>query len=73
MKVNEIRVTKNYSESTEKLLKGFKYSKIFYGVGLVYSENVELKTKEHIKEIDFSIFFYEENIIKVFFEIEKIF
>jgi hypothetical protein len=73
IKVQDLKSGMDYSTSIVKLLKGFVYSKIFYGVGLAHSDNAELKTNEHLDKIDFSIFHYHDNSVKVMFDVNEIF
>jgi hypothetical protein len=57
----------------ERLLGEFEYSKIFYGVGLVYSENAEQKTNLHLDKIDFAILYHKNKTIKIQFDPKKLF
>lgn len=73
IKVQDLRNSNDYSNSIERLLAEFEYSKILYGVGLVYSENTEQKTNLHLKKIDFAIFCHENKTIKIQFDPNKLF
>jgi hypothetical protein len=73
VKVQDLRQNNDYSNSIEKLLANFKYTKIFYGVGLVYSVNAEQKTNENLDKIDFAILYHENKTIKIQFDPNRIF
>ena len=73
LKVEELKTTQDFTKSIEKLLKVFAYSKIFYGVGLAHTDKTELKTNENLDKIDFAIFLYQDNSIKVTFDTNDIF
>lgn len=73
IKVQDLRDNNDYSNSIQRLLAEFKYSNILYGVGLVHSENAELKTKLHLDKIDFAIFYHGDKTIKIQFDPNKLF
>lgn len=73
MKVQDLRNNDDYSNSIKRLLEEFEYSKIFYGVGLVYSENAEQKTNLHLDKIDFAIFCHADKTIKIQFDPKELF
>jgi hypothetical protein len=73
VKVQDLRQNNDYSNSIEKLLANFKYTKIFYGVGLVNSVNAEQKTNENLDKIDFAILYHEYKTIKIQFDPNRIF
>lgn len=73
IKVQVLRNNNDYSNSILRLLAEFEYSKIFYGVGLVHSENTEQKTNLHLDKIDFAIFYYENKTIKIQFDPNELF
>lgn len=73
VKVQDLRQNTDYSNSIDKFLVDFEYSQIFYGVGLVHSDNAEQKTNEHIDKIDFAVFYYEDKQIKVTFDPNEIY
>ena len=73
IKVQDLRDNNDYSNSIQRLLAEFKYSKILYGVGLVHSENAELKTKLHLDKVDFAIFYHGDKTIKIQFDPNKLF
>ncbi|MCZ2247156.1 MAG: hypothetical protein LC111_00150 [Bacteroidia bacterium] len=73
VKVQDLRQNNDYSNSIDKLLADFEYSQIFYGVGLVHSDNAEQKTNEHIDKIDFAVFYYKDKQIKVTFDPNEIY
>ncbi|MBX3163876.1 MAG: hypothetical protein KF900_05305 [Bacteroidetes bacterium] len=73
LKVQDLRQNNDYSNSIEKLLADFEYTQIFYGVGLVHSDNSEQKTNEHLDKIDFAIFYYKDGQIKVTFDPNEIY
>ena len=73
MKVQDLKNNNDYSNSIKRLLEEFEYSNIFYGVGLVYSENAVQKTNLHLDKIDFAILYHENNSIKIQFDPKKLF
>jgi hypothetical protein len=73
IKVQDLRENMDYSHSIERLLREFKYSKIHYGVGLVYSENTKEKTNFHLDKIDFAIMCHEDKTIKIQFDPNDLF
>ena len=73
IKIQDLKQNNDYSTSIKKLLKGFDYSRIFYGVALAQNRNTELKTQDNLDKIDFAIFLTQDKAIKLFFDKEKIF
>ncbi len=73
LKVEELKTTQDFKNSIEKLLKNFTFSKLFYGVGLAHSDKAELKTNENLVKIDFAVFIFQDNTIKVTFDAYDIF
>jgi hypothetical protein len=73
VKVQDLRQNNDYSNSIEKLLMNFRYTKIFYGVGLVYSVKAEKKTNENLDKIDFAILYHENKTIKIQFDPNGVF
>lgn len=73
LKVQDLRKSSDYSNSIERLLADFDYSRIFYGVGLVHSENTEQKVILHLDKVDFAILYHGNNLIKIHFDPDKIF
>lgn len=73
IKIQALKQGTDYSSSFEKLLRGWNYSKIFYGVGVMHTDNTELKTKGHLDKIDFLVFYHQDNSIKVMFDLNEIF
>jgi Holliday junction resolvase len=55
VKVNDLKTSSDYSTSLQKLLKNYKVSKIFYGVGLPKNDNILNRIKEHEEKIDFAV------------------
>ena len=72
-KIQDLRQSNDYSNSTEKLLTDFHYSQIFYGIGIVYSINAEQKTSEQVDKVDFAIFYHADKSIQVFYDPNKLF
>lgn len=72
-KVNELRITTDYSESIKNLLKGFKYSKIFYGVGLPYSKSTIIQCIENKDKTDFIVCLTPEGLVSIQYQIVSIF
>ncbi len=73
IKVQDLKNNNDYSSSIQRLLTKFEYSEIFYGVGLVYSDNTELKTSNHIDKIDFAVFYHGNKTIKIHFDPNDVF
>lgn len=73
IKIQGIRSNNDYSNSINRLLTGFEYSKIFYGVGLVHSKNTEQKTNLHLDKVDFAIFYHANNAIRIQFDPKRLF
>ena len=73
IKVQDLRINNDYSNSIERLLAEFQYSEIFYGVGLVHSENTAQKTNLHLDKVDFAIFYHENKTIEIQFDPKKSF
>lgn len=65
IKIQGLKERNDYTTSIEKLLQGFDYSNIYYGVGLAHTSNTEAKTMEHVDKIDFAIFFHKDLSIKI--------
>ncbi|RQO32053.1 hypothetical protein DBR32_00090 [Taibaiella sp. KBW10] len=72
-KIQMLKSTTNYEVSITKFLEGYNYSEIFYGVGLSHTSKTEQRTNEHLEKIDFAVFRYEDNTIKVNFDPHNIF
>lgn len=73
LKVQKLKQTTSYAISIKKLLSGYIFSNIYYGVGLAYTVRTEQKTSEQLDKIDFAIFSCPDNIIKVLFDPNLIF
>ena len=73
LKVQELKQTRNYTFSIDKLLKEYVYSKIYYGVGLAYTSKTEEKAQEHLDKIDFAVFCNLDNSIGAIFDTNLIF
>jgi len=73
LKVEELKTTQNYTNSIDKLLKEFSYSRIFYGVGLAHSDKTVQKTNENLGKVDFVIFLHQDNSISVTLDINEIY
>lgn len=73
IKVQDLRDNDDYSNSIHRLLAEFKYSKIFYGVGIVHSKIAEHKTNLHLDKVDFAIFYHENKKIEIEFDPKNLF
>ncbi len=73
IKIQALKENNDYSTSIKKLLIGFEYSKIFYGVALAQNDNIKQKTQENLDKIDFAFFITQDRNISIFFDSEKIF
>ncbi len=65
VKVGELKTSNDYSNSIQKLLNEVTYTKIFYGVGLPLTDNIEKKTEENKEKIDFAVFVSADKKISV--------
>lgn len=65
LKVSALKNTFDYSGSIKKLLKGFTYSKIYYGIAIAHTIINELKTNEHLDKIDFAVFVNKDHEISL--------
>ena len=65
LKVEELKTSNDYSNSIQKLLNEVTYTKIFYGVGLPLTDNIEKKTEENKVKIDFAVFVSADKKISV--------
>ena len=72
-KVSDLKTDYDYSSSLEKLLKGHKVSKIFYGVGLPKTDNVLKRIAENEEKIDFAICVATDRNTSIQFERNSIF
>lgn len=72
-KVEELKTTQGYTNSINKLLQGFSYLNIFYGVGLPHSNKTEQKINENKEKVDFVIYLHQDNTISVTFDNNEIF
>ena len=73
LKVEELRISNDYSESIKNLLTGFKYLNIFYGVGLPSSKNTIAKCVENKYKTDFIVFLSPDKLISVQYQTTSIF
>jgi len=73
VKVDELKQTTDYSIAIQKLLKGLKYSKIYYGVGLPDTTHTENMTQENLTKIDFAIFVTIDNKVSIKYQKVTIF
>jgi len=73
IKVQNLRLNNDYSNSIKRLLADFTYSNILYGIGIVHSVNAEQKTKEHLDKIDFLVFYNNEKTIQIAYDPYEIF
>jgi hypothetical protein len=73
IKVQDLRLNNDYSNSIKRLLADFMYSNILYGIGIVHSVNAEQKTKEQLDKIDFLVFCNNEKIIQIAYDPYEIF
>jgi hypothetical protein len=70
VKVNDLKSGLDYSNSLQKLLKNFKVSQIFYGVGLPKNDIILKRITEHQEKIDFAVCVESNEVITV--QLEKI-
>lgn len=61
-KINNLRQTNIYNKSFSKLLKKYKYTNIFYGIGMPFSPINESKTIDNLSLTDFVVFTNEIGI-----------
>lgn len=72
-KVNDLKTGSDYSASLQKLLKNYKVSQIFYGVGLPKNDNILKRITEHQEKIDFAVCVEIDKAITVQLEKTSIF
>ncbi len=72
-KLNELRTGSDYSASLSKLLKHYKVTNIYYGVGLPNTENVCKKIRDQQEMIDFALCVNTNKSVKVNFQATSIF
>lgn len=63
-KIDALRKSDEYSESWQRLLAGFTYSKIFYGVGMPMTEANYSKAENYLSMVDFVIYLNEDGSFK---------
>ena len=63
-KIDALRKSDEYSESWQRLLAGFTYSKIFYGVGMPMTEANYSKAENYLLMVDFVIYLNEDGSFK---------
>lgn len=71
-KVMNLKKSSNYIDSISKLLKKYRYKKIYYGIGLPKNKNVSEKIKIHEGKTDFVIQANKKEV-NVIYQIENIF
>lgn len=59
-KIDALRKSDEYSESWQRLLSGFTYSKIYYGVGMPMTETNYAKAEENRDKVDFIVHLNED-------------
>ena len=72
-KVADLRSGSDYSTSLDKLLKSYKVTNIFYGVGLPNGEKVCKKIKKQQASIDFALCVNTDKSIAINFQTTSIF
>ena len=72
-KVSFMKNTTIYDRSFSTLLKGYAYTKIYYGIGMPYSDAFFTKSEENKHLVDFITFVNEDNSIKIIDNIGDIF
>lgn len=72
-KLFEIKTENNFSDSLSQLLSGFGISKMVYGIGIPEEKKHLEKSKTQLDKIDFLITTDDNKIVKVHFDIEKVF
>lgn len=73
VKVNDLKTGTDYSASLQKLLKNYKVSQIFYGVGLPKNDNILNRITEHQEKIDFAVCVESDKAVTVQLEKTSIF
>lgn len=73
IKVNDLRMSSDYSTSLDKLFRGFQVSDIYYGVGLPNDENTCEKISAQQNKVDFAICVNSDKSVLVNFQIKLIF
>lgn len=73
LKVNHLKTGSDYSTSLQKLLKNYKVSQIYYGVGLPKNDDISNRIKEHEEKIDFAVCVESDKAVTVQLEKTSIF
>jgi hypothetical protein len=73
LKVEELGNSDRYSKSIQRLLNGYNYNEIYYGVGLPNTILIVKKISENIEKIDFIVLVSIDNSVNVYYEISSIF
>lgn len=73
IKVSFLKETILYSESLSNLLKDYKYSNIFYGIGMPSSKNNITKTNQNIEKVDYVLMLNHNNIVQIHYDPINIF
>lgn len=63
IKLNNIKIEKNYSESINKLLSKYSIDNIYYGIGAIYNKAFIEQSKNYLNHIDFILLVDKEIII----------
>ena len=63
IKLNNIKIEKNYSESINKLLSKYSVDNIYYGIGAIYDKTFIEQSKNYLNHIDFILLVDKEIII----------
>lgn len=62
-KVNSIRGSRHYDSAFEELLADCSYDRIYYGIGMPYSDSNYGKAMNEINKVDFIVFMKEDGSI----------
>lgn len=63
IKLNNIKIEKNYSESINKLLSKYSVDNIYYGIGAIYNKAFIEQSKNYLNHIDFILLVDKEIVI----------
>ncbi len=72
-KINYLKNTTDYNDSITKLLSGFSFKNIYYGIGLPTSKINKQKDKANWTLIDFTIMVNQQIRVEIIYDPEELF
>ena len=64
-KVSYLKNTSDYDEAYSELLDGYKFTSIYYGVGMPYSPKNYSRSLSVAEKVDFMVFLKEDNSVQI--------